>query len=106
MRTMKSNKWLGKVVEKKLLKIKCEVGDEFGESEHGRSHWNEIEVMMKHFPIYFSSKFKNVTSSKRPIIRLMHVNSNLNNPLLMGLTFLGSRTQLVDVNGFLVSSSW
>ena len=78
MRTMKSNKWLGKVVEKKLLKIKREVEDEFGKSEHGRGHWNEIEFMMKRFPIYFPSKFKNVTSSKRPMIRLTHLNFNLN----------------------------
>ena len=75
---MKSNKWLGKVVEKKLLKIKCEAEDKFGKSEYGRGHWNETEFMMKHSPIYFPSKFKNVTSSKRPMITLTHVNSNLN----------------------------
>ena len=58
MRTMKLNKWLGKMVEKKLLKTECEVEDEFGKSDHGRGHWNEIEFMMKDFPIYFPSKLR------------------------------------------------
>ena len=77
-RMMKSNKWLGKLVEKKLVKIKYEIEQEFGKNEDGHGHWNEIKFMMKYFSTYFPTKFKNAcTTSKRPMVRFTHMNSNL-----------------------------
>ena len=75
---MKSSKWVGKLVEKKLVEIKCEFEREFGKNEDCLGHWNEIKFMMKYFSTYFPTKFKNAsTTSKRPMVRFTHMNSNL-----------------------------
>ena len=77
-RMMKSNKWIGKLVEKKLVEIKYEIEREFGKNEDGNGHCNEIKFMMKCFSTYFPTKFKNAcTMSNRPMVRFTHMNSNL-----------------------------
>ena len=44
-RTMKNERWIGKVVEKKLIEIKNELEEKVGKNEKGRGHWQEAEFI-------------------------------------------------------------
>ena len=44
-RRMKEKKWFRKSVEKKLVKLKMELSNEFGKNVKGRGHWKEIEFI-------------------------------------------------------------
>ena len=38
-RAMKNERWMDKVVEKKLIEMKNELEEKFGKNEKGRGHW-------------------------------------------------------------------
>ena len=77
-RRMKEKKWLGKLVEKKLVKLKKELSNEFDKNVKGRGHWREIEFIRRLLLQYFPTNFSVKVGSSQPIVNLIRSNCNWN----------------------------
>ena len=76
-RRMKEKKWLGKLVEKKLVKLKRELSNEFGKNLKGWGHWREIEFIRQLLLQYFPTNFSVKVGSSQPMVNLIRSNCNL-----------------------------
>ena len=74
---MKEKKWLPKLVEKKLVKLKSELSNEFGKNVKGRGHWREIEFIRQSLHQYFPTNFSVKVGSSQPMVNLIRQNCNL-----------------------------
>ena len=77
-RKMKEKKWLGKVVRKKLINIKEELSNKFGENVKGRGHWEEIEFIRLMLVRNFPTNFSVTVGSSQPMMNLTRSNRNTN----------------------------
>ena len=76
-RRMKEKKWLRKLVEKKLVKLKRELSNEFGKNVKGQRHWREIEFIRQLLLQYFPTNFSVKPGSSQPMVNLIRSNCNL-----------------------------
>ena len=73
-RRMKEKKWIGKVVEKKLIRLKEELSKKFGKNVKGREHWNEIEFIRRMLVQHFPTNFNVTIGLSQPMVNLTRSN--------------------------------